>query len=235
MLKKAKTPYLRDVFLAYLIAEARRTKTDEYPIIEAWMVPIVPPTDMFQWDRRYDVVYPSNAAMSFYCSDPGFQPILNNPKRYIEKLKKYQCIVGLDASPYENMPLVVQKSQIFLNLACTYYFGSMGVKVIPNVRIGDNRTMTSLEAYPHHTLIAIGTNGFTKLKENRKVFAEQVKEIVDTLEPTGICVYGPASEEIFGYAKLKNIPIYQYDSYTMKENAKDRERKLSEGNKDEGK
>ena len=126
------------------------------------------------------------------------------------------------------MPLVVQKSQIFLNLACTYYYGSKGIKIIPNVRLGDNRTLSSLEAYPKRTLIAIGTHGFTKLLENRHVFAEQVNKIVDELEPAGICVYGPASDEIFEYAKSKGIPIYQYDSYTMKENAKDKKRKLSE-------
>lgn len=124
MLKKSKTPFLRDVYLAYLIANARRTKTDEYPIIEEWMVATEPPEEIIQWDRRGDVVDNKNTAISFYCCDPGFQPVLNNPKNYVDKLKQYQCVIGLDASPYDNMPLVVQKSQIFLNLACTYYYGS---------------------------------------------------------------------------------------------------------------
>ena len=126
------------------------------------------------------------------------------------------------------MPLIVQKSQIYLNLACTYYYGLQGIKIIPNVRLGDNRTLSSLEAYPKHTLIAIGTHGFTKSRINRAIFIEQVHNVVDQLEPSGICVYGPALDEIFGYVRLKGIPVYQYDSYTMKENAKDKQRKLSE-------
>ena len=233
MLKKGKTPYVRDVYLAYLIANARRTKTDNYPIIEEWMVTTEPPKAIIQWDRRCDVDNPVETCMCFYCCDPGFQPILGNPQRYVDKLKAYQCIVGLDASPFDNMPLVVQKSQIYLNLACTYYYGSQGIKVIPNVRLGDNRTLTSLEAYPMHTLITIGTHGFTHRLDNRAIFKNQVNTIVDTLEPSGICVYGPASDEIFGYAKEKGIPIYQYDSYTMKENAKDREYRLSKEGLDE--
>ena len=228
MLRKCTTPYLRDVYLAYLIADARRTKTDEYPIIEEWMVATEPPKEIIQWDRRSDVTKPQETAISFYCQDHGFQPILNNPKNYVDKLKRYQCIVGLDASPYDNMPIVVQRSQIFLNLACTYYYGSQGIKVIPNVRLGDNRTLSSLEAYPKHALIAVGTNGFIKILENRHIFAEQIQKVVDYLEPSGICVYGPTPDEIFGYVRLKGIPIYQYDSYTMKENAKDKQRKLSE-------
>lgn len=228
MIKKSKTPYLRDVYLAYLIDGARRTKTDEYPIIEPWMVATKPPREIIQWDRRCDAKNPLDVCICFYCTDPGFQPILSNPKRYVNKLKQFDSVVGLDASPYDNMPIVVQKSQIYLNIACTYYYGSMGIKVIPNVRLGDDRTLSSLEAYPKHNLIAIGTHGFVKRVDNRHIFKEQVDIIIDELEPSGICVYGPALDEIFGYAKLKGIPIYQYDSYTMKENAKDKLRKLSE-------
>lgn len=234
MLRKSKSPYLRDVYLAYLIDGARRTETDGFPIIEEWMVVTEPPKEIIQWDRRCDVEISSKVGMSFYCNDVGFQPILNNPQAYTEKLRRYGLIVGVDASPYDNMPLWVQKSQIGLNLGITYYYGSKGIKIIPNVRLGDNRTLSSLEAYPHHTLIAIGTNGFIKRTDNRNIFAEQVQRIVDTLEPTGICVYGPTPDEIFAYVRLKGIPIYQYDSYTMKENAKDKKRKLSEDSKDEG-
>ncbi len=233
MLHKSKTPYVRDLYLAYLIDGANRTQTDNYPVIERWMVATEPPKEIIQWDRRKDVVDPSTTGMCFYCNDEGFTPILNNPKRYVEKLSKYACIVGIDPSPYDNMPLVVQKSQIYLNLAITYYYGSRGMKVIPNVRIGDDRTLSCLEAFPKHTLIAIGTHGFTHRLDNRWIFAEQVEKMINELEPTGIIVYGPASDDIFGIARLKGIPIYQYDSYTMKENKKDKERKLSEVKTDE--
>ncbi|HBM70427.1 MAG TPA: hypothetical protein DD377_03535 [Firmicutes bacterium] len=233
MIAKRKSPYLRDVYLAFLISDARRTQTDEYPIIEKWMVSTEPPKEIIQWDRRKDVINSSKTAISFYCSDYTFTPILNNPKKYVEKLRDYKCVIGLDASPYDNMPLVVQKSQIYLNLAITYYYGLNGLKVIPNVRIGDNRTLCSLKAYPKHTLISIGTHGFTKKLNNRYLFADQVMKVVDELEPSGICVYGPTPDEIFNYVRLKGIPIYQYDSYTMKENKKDRLRRLSEVNQDE--
>lgn len=161
MLRKSKTPYCRDVYLAYLIDGARRTETDEFPIIEEWMVATDLPKEIIQWDRRQDIVDPSTTAMCFYCNDVGFTPILNNPKRYVEKLKQYQMVIGIDPSPYDNMPLVVQKSQIYLNLAITYYFATQGIKIIPNVRIGDDRTLSCLEAFPKHTLIAIGTTRFT--------------------------------------------------------------------------
>ncbi len=228
MLRKSKTPYLRDVYLAYLIEDARRTEPDGFPVIEEWMVAKNPPKELIQWNRRQDVTDPANTGMCFYCSDPAFQPILGNPKAYTEKLNKYACVVGLDASPYDNMPLVVQKSQIFLNLATTFYYGKQGIPVVPNVRLGNFATVSSLNAYPRHTLIAIGTHGFTHRKDNRSIFAQQIKIAVDALMPSGILTYGPASDELFGYPKNRGIPIYQYDSYTMKQNAKDRVKHLLE-------
>ena len=216
--KIPKQAYLRDVHLAYLIRGARRTKPDGFPIIEGWMIPDKPPENLLQWDRRYDTHDPANTGMNFYCVDQSFTPILNNPKRYVEKLKNYACVIGIDASPYDNMPLVVQKSQIYLNLAITYYFGMEGLMVIPNVRLGNNETLSSLEAYPKNHLICIGTNGFTHRLDNRKIFRDQVTQVVKFLSPSGILVYGPASDYIFEEAIRKSIPIYQYDSYMMTRN-----------------
>ena len=226
MVKKSKTPFIRDVNLAYLTKKARKTKPDGFPIIEKWMVSTEIPKNVYQWDRRQDVVEESkDIAMSFYCNDPGFTPILGNPKGYLEKLKKYGMVVGMDASPYDNMPLVVQKSQIFLNLAITFYYGLNGIKIIPNVRLGNDDTLSSLDAYPSGTLISIGTNGFTWKLKNRDIFKKQVDFIVAKLRPSGIIVYGPASDYIFSRAIELEIPIYQYDSYTMIENKKDKVKK----------
>lgn len=219
MHKKYRKPYKRDVFLAYLTDGAKRTSFDEYPIIENWMIEKEIPSHIIQWDRKNDVNDYSNTCICFYCNDEKLNGVLGNPIKYVDELKKYKCIVGMDASPYDNMPLWSQKSQIGLNLAITYYFGSLGIKVIPNVRLGDDRTFSSLEAYPKGTLIAIGTNGFVKNNENRYFFANQLVKVVDTLEPSGIVVYGYDNYEIFAYPRLKGIPIYQYDSWTMKRNA----------------
>ena len=84
------------------------------------MVADKPPKSIIQWDRRCDVADPKTTGMSFYCNVPGFTSILNNPKLYVDKLRDYEVIIGLDASPYDNMPPWVQNSQIRLNLGITY-------------------------------------------------------------------------------------------------------------------
>ena len=213
---KKLSPYLRDVYLAYLVEGARRTKKEGYPIIESWMIPDEVPENIIQWDKRSEIKDKKSFAISFYCNDERTNAFQSNPKKYLEIISQYKCMIGPDFSPYDNMPNVVQKSQIFDSLAITHYFGRQGIKVIPNVRLGTSCTYDSLEAYPHEKLISIGTNGFMHELANRKIFSEQVSLITNTLSPIGIIVYGPALPCIFREAEKKGIPIYQFDSYIQK-------------------
>lgn len=215
---KITNPYVRDVFLSYLTRNAERTVPDGYPVIEDWMVAQEVPQFMLQWDCRHEIVEPSKTAMSFYCKDENFTPVLNNPHLYINKLKRYQCVVGMDASPYDNMQPVVQNSQVFTNLAITYFFGLCGLKIIPNIRLGLKGTYASLDAIPKHCIISVGTNGFIKTKENRKIFADQIKVVAEVLRPKTMLVYGKDCPEIFDYPKSLGIEVFQYDSHTMKRN-----------------
>ncbi len=213
-----RSPYRRDVYLAYLIDGARRTQVDGFPIIERWMVADEAPKEVVQWDQRWACNDISETGLSFFSEDSTFNGVLSDPSRYIEDFKQYACVIGIDPSPYDNMPLVVQKSQIYLNLAITYYYGRRGLRVIPNVRLGDIRTRGALEAFPKNTLVSIGTNGFTKALYNRRVFAEEVECVAETLKPSGIVVYGPTPDWLFKPAIDKGIPLYQYDSYMMGRN-----------------
>lgn len=232
--KHLTNPYVKDVFLSYLIGGARRTIPDGYPVIEDWMVATEVPNEVFQWDCRDEVTDPSITGMSFYCNDKGFTPILNNPNRYVEKLSQYASVIGMDASPYDNMPLVVQKSQIYINLAMTYFFGAQGLKIIPNVRLGNDDTIGMLDAIPKKCIIAVGTNGFIWRRDNRKVFRNQMNIVIDVLHPTGIIVYGQAYEYVFQAAIDANIPVYQYDSHTIKRNAEVKFNRMLRGDRHEG-
>lgn len=212
-MRHTKAPYVRDVYLGYLIQGARRTSKEGYPIIEPWMVAKKPPQDIVQWDKRSTVSEKARYAISFYCKDQYFSSLQCNPKKYIKEVQEYECVIGMDASPFDNMPPVVQKSQIYDNLAITYYYGRQGIPIIPNVRVGTDCTIDSLEAYPQDTLIAIGSNGFTRELFNRGIFREQIAIVIEIIKPSGIVVYGPVSQVVFSSAKEANIPIFQYDAF----------------------
>lgn len=228
---KSKVPYLRDVYLAYLIDGAERTERYGFPIIPPEFCYDKVPGDVAQWNQRSQVKDPANTAMSFYCKDEWFQPVLSNPKAYVDSLRQYECVVGMDCSPFDNMPAWIADHQIGLNLAMDYYLGKCGLKIIPNVRISDSPgSEESLQSYPKHILISIGTNGFTKEVANRDVFMNQVSRIVETLEPVGIIVYGPAASDIFVAPRFKGIPVCQFDSFMQKRNSSRKRKKGGDSN-----
>ena len=230
---RSKVPFLRDVYLAYLIEGAERTEKYGYPIIPKEFCYNKVPGDVAQWDRRFEVENPANTAMSFFCKDEWFQPILNDPKAYVDKLRPYECVIGMDSSPFDNMPPYIADHQIGMNLAITYYFGKCGLKIIPNVRISSTLgSEESLLAYPKNIIIAIGTNGFTKELANRDVFMAEVSRVVKALEPTGIIVYGPAKDDIFIAPRFMGIPIYQFNSFMQRRNIL-RRKKRKDGENDE--
>ena len=227
---KSKVPYLRDVYLAYLIDGAERTEKYGFPIIPPEFCYDKVPGDVAQWNQRSQVKDPAHTAMSFYCKDEWFQPVLSDPKAYAESLRRYECVVGMDCSPFDNMPAWIADHQIGLNLAMDYYLGKCGLKIIPNVRISDSPgSEESLLAYPKHVLVSIGTNGFTWEVANRDVFMNQVSRIVDVLEPIGVIVYGPAANDIFITPRFKGIPIYQFDSFMQKRNFSRKRKKGGDG------
>lgn len=208
----------RDEFMFYLTRGALLTSEDEYPILRRDMIATKIPEAMVQWDCRKEATAPEKTAMSFYCNDVEFTPILNNPHNYVEKLRKYQCIVGLDASPYDDMSITVQKSQIYTNLAVTYFFGNNGLKVVPNLRLGDNRTVGMIAAIPKECMICIGANGFTWNLANRKLFKEQVDIITYELRPTAVLVYGVEIGDVFETPRKMGIPVIFYMSHSNKRN-----------------
>ena len=61
-------------------------------------------------------------------------------------------------------------------------------------------------------VIALGTHGTLKNKEDRRYFCEGLAAVIKRLEPAAIVVYGSAPEDIFGPYKKAGIKIIQFPS-----------------------
>ena len=124
----------------------------------------------------------------------GYRPVVERCYREGE-LKKYESVEWQAKALCGEVMLPFKETQGFENpedLAEIY-----GIKVIPNVRLGDNRTIGMLDAIPHGCLVAVGTNGFMKELSIRQIFTDQVSIMVDVLRPKGILVYGQAYPSVF--------------------------------------
>ena len=73
-----------------------------------------------------------------------------------------------------------------------------GVRVIPNIRYGDCRTFRICCAgIEKHCVIAVGSHGNLKHREDREIFLSGFEVIVKILRPSVIVIYGTAPAKYF--------------------------------------
>lgn len=206
-----------DSFQAYLVKDASFTKQEEYPILQKDMISDKLPIDIMPFNKA--ITYKgdlSNTFICFYEPDDSFERIRRNPKRYLNFFKRTAGIIGLDFSVHSDMPIIKQKAQMNDNLSLTYYFGSNGIPVIPNIRCGiDELIPEFLEAIPKHSIIAVGTHGFIKTTKEKYEWYCFLDTIITELAPQKIIVYGTLSSKIFDDIKQKQEFVL-YDSWVAK-------------------
>ncbi|MBQ8469415.1 MAG: DUF4417 domain-containing protein [Clostridia bacterium] len=190
---------VEDSFQASLVKGASFTKDEEYPIIPSDWVSKKLPESIMPFNKalnhRGDL---SKTFVCFYSPDKSFERIRRNPERYVSFLRKTGGIIGPDFSIHSDMPVVKQKSQMNDNLSLTYYYGSQGIPVIPNLRVGiDELEPEFFSAIPKRTYVAVGTHGFIKEKQEQFEWFCFLEKITNEICPKGIIVYGSLNGKLF--------------------------------------
>jgi len=215
-----------DSFQAFFVKGANFTSCEEYPIIPKDMISSDIPTSIMPFSKainyRGDL---SKTFICFYSPDSSFERIRRNPQLYLEFFKRTAGIIGFDFSIHSDTPIIKQKSQIYDNLALTYYYGSNGVPVIPNVRSGvDELTLEFLKCIPKNSNIALGTHGFMKEMHEKYEWYCFIEQIIEILSPKNIIVYGTLNSHLFDAFKEK-VNFICYSSWIS-----NRWRMLKDGN-----
>ena len=202
---------VEDSFGAYLVERAHFSSHEEYPIIEERMIANELPVDIMPFSKAIN--YRGDLSNTFICTyspDKTFERIRRNPKGYLKFFKRTAGLIGFDFSIHSDMPLIKQKSQIYDNLALTYYYGNHDIPVIPNVRSGiDELTTEFFECIPQNSTIAVGTHGFMKETREKYEWYCFLEQVINDLHPKNIIVYGTLTSRIFDdFKKSTNIICY---------------------------
>lgn len=199
----------RDVFHAYFVEDAEFDGKLEIPYIDRETeIPkrLISFTDALRTEDFDQWVH-------FYEDDTNFERLWNRPRIYLPRLKKFRGVISPDFSLYRDMPLVMQEWNTYRNRATGHWLQSNGIKVIPNIRWGDKRTYEfCFLGVRKHSVIAVGSHGLIKIREERKYFAEGLEYAVNTLHPTAVVVYGSAPKEVFSRCEEDGIRIIAFKS-----------------------
>ncbi len=175
----------------------------EIPIVKA-QKHIYIPDGITPFSARYRATN-YKEALGFYEMDVNFAEVLINPEAYIDDFARYSALITPDCSLYRDAPLAVQIANVYRNRAIGAYYQRQGLYVIPQVRWGSEDTYTT-KVLPEkiaflgvekHSIVAIGTYGYTSSKENKEHFRASLLAMLEELEPQVVLVYGPMSDKIF--------------------------------------
>ena len=203
-----------DSFQSFLVNGANFTDREEYPIIPQRFVSSAIPQKIMPFNKAITFRGDLHVTfISFYSPDETFERVRRTPKRYLSFFQRTAGLIGPDFSIHSDMPLIKQKSQINDNLSLTYYYGSQGIPIIPNLRCGTDELLPEfLAAIPCHRLVAIGTHGFVHQKHEQCEWYCFIESFCEKLKPAGIIVYGTLRNKMF--EELKNsYPFFFYEPW----------------------
>lgn len=143
---------------------------------------------------------PEGKAVHFFIDDYQFERLWNSPQKYVDKLKRYECVLTPDFSPYADMPHATQIFNHYRKHWVGAYLQQNGVKVVPTIRASrDERSLEwFLDGEPKGGVVCISSM-WTSDKESKEYFLKEFKMMVETLEPEKIYVYGNEVEELKDY------------------------------------
>ena len=194
-----------------------------------WQMPIIK-NDNFIPDELIGFNYAKsskekNVGIHFYLDDYQFERLWNDPEKYIDVLKEYECILSPDFSLYMDMPMPMKIWNIYRSRQIGAYYQSMGIKVIPTISWAEKETFEfCFEGIPKGSIVSISTIGVKSDKEAYQIWKDGVDEMIKRIEPSVILIYGGKLDYDYGDIKV----IYFENKVTGEENYRLHETKVFE-------
>lgn len=142
--------------------------------------------------------------------------IWHDSKFTLKVLRHFSGVITPDFSTYQDFPEPLKIYNTYRMRAYGYWLGRNGIAVINNVRWGTPETYAyCFVGIPKNSMVAIGTCGGNPRKlVNRDRFEAGLCELVKTLSPHTIIVYGSARYPCFESLKNNGIRIIDFPSKT---------------------
>lgn len=219
---------LKDVWNAFMLDGAEFTSND---------IPLCPttaeqlPSDIITWDEakaiykkhriKKELDFKHDAFVCWYMDDYKFDSprgIWHDYNFALKVLRHFAGVITPDFSTYQDFPEPIKLYNTYRMRAFGYWLGKNGIAVINNVRWGTSETYRyCFDGIPKNSIVAIGTVGGSPRKyEDRARFTDGLIELVKTLRPHTIIVYGSANYPCFEELATQGINILSFSGQMAK-------------------
>lgn len=176
---------------------------------------------IYKREIKINPYFKCDCFVCFYMDDykfDTFRGIWFSPKRAFTILCHFKGIITPDFSTYLDFPYPLKIWNTYRMRAFGYWCGKQGLEVINNIRGSISDYSYCFRGVQLESIVCIGTVGSgLKLIENRDQFSKWLLQMVDTLKPEIILVYGSSNYECFDEVRKLGIRIISYESKTSKD------------------
>nr|WP_281421165.1 DUF4417 domain-containing protein [Gordonibacter massiliensis (ex Traore et al. 2017)] len=142
-------------------------------------------------------------AVHFFIDDYQFERVWNSPEKYLELLKRFDCVLTPDFSCYMDMPLPMQRWNEYRRRALGNWWQRNGVKVVPTISWSDQRSYAfCFDGLPKRATVAISTVGVKTDEAALAAWCDGMAAAMSALHPKRVLLYGGDIGLDFGDAEV---------------------------------
>lgn len=138
----------------------------------------------------------------FFIDDYQFERLWNQPEKYLDLLRKFDCVLTPDFSCYMDMPLPMQQWNEYRRRALGNWWQRNGLKVVPTLSWSVPESYGFAFGGLHGGTVAVSTVGVKKDMGAQKVWRDGMAEAMRRIKPKRVLLYGGNIGFDFGKAKV---------------------------------
>lgn len=181
-----------------------------------WEMPIIKKCDFipqrligFNYAKSSD---DKNTGLHCFIDDYQFERLWNDPYKYIEVLKPYECFLSPDFSLYTDMTEAMRIWNTYRSRLIGAFYQQQGITVIPTVSWCEKPTFKyCFKGIEKGGVVAISTIGVKEDDDAFKIWKDGTREMIKHIEPQTILVYGGKVD--FDY---KDINVVYFENEVTK-------------------
>ena len=147
-----------------------------------------------------------------FVDDSQFERFWYEFNRYIPYFRAAAGLISTDFSIYRDDEEDIQVRNCYRNRVIAYAMQQINPNVIPTAGFGGENTWEwCFDGLPHHSTVAITTNGTLTDPEARRLFVGGIDALVKTIEPYALVVCGNYPNWLnTKYPNIRIIPILNF-------------------------
>ena len=197
---------------SYLEAHKIEFTCDGYPIFSEKFILREVPTEILPFEHRNAAKDKSKTVICFFANDNLLYRRLMQLKKDLPIYKEFLGVCGFDLSARIGWSIESQKFNICLSQMATIFLALNGVKIIPNFRIGELETLSSLSAYPKNIPFVVGTIGCSQNEVSEFEKYMFLSELFFTM-PSVLFVYGKLKQAFKSIANDLSVSVKEITDF----------------------